>query len=92
MTMRNQTSIGKRLAVIAAATFAFAGASAIVAAPADATPADCTTVLAAAGYGGLEYSLACTLGGTNYTLCDTTLTLLSIPPALADFACRLAAA
>ncbi|MEU7822712.1 hypothetical protein [Catellatospora sp. NPDC049111] len=84
--------IGKRLAVIGAATVAFAGASAITASPAHATPGDCSAFLAAAGYGGLEYGLACTLGDLSYTLCTTKLTLLSVPPATADVACRLAAA
>lgn len=89
--MRNKPSIGKRIAVITAASLAFFGASAIAAAPAQAAPPDCVAFLAAAGFGGVEYSAACTLGGLNYTLCNTTLTLLSVPPATADVACRLAA-
>ncbi|MEV4417343.1 hypothetical protein [Catellatospora sp. NPDC049609] len=90
--MRNRSGIAKRIAVIGAAVVAFAGASAIAATPAHATPADCTTALAAAGYGGVEYSLACTLGDISYTLCSLELSLLSVPPVTADVACRLAAA
>jgi hypothetical protein len=89
--MRNKPSIGKRVAVITAASLAFFGASAIAAAPAQAAPPDCVALLALAGYSGVEYSLACTLGGLNYTLCNTTLTLLSVPPLVADVSCRAAA-
>lgn len=89
--MRNRSGIVKRLAVIGAATLAFAGASAIAATPAHATPGDCSAYLAAQGFGGLEFGLACTLGDISYTVCTTQLTLLSVPPATADVACRLAA-
>jgi hypothetical protein len=90
--MRNRHKLFKRLAVVAAATLAMAGASLIAASPAQATPADCTAILAAAGYGGVEYSLACTLGDISYTLCSTQLSLLSVPPLTADLACRAAGA
>ncbi|BCJ71601.1 hypothetical protein ACFQY4_00985 [Catellatospora bangladeshensis] len=90
--MRNRSGIAKRIAVIGAAVVAFAGASAIAATPAHATPGDCSAYLAAQGFGGLEHGLACTLGDISYTLCTTQLTLLAVPPATADVACRLAAA
>jgi hypothetical protein len=90
--MRNRHKLAKRFAVVTAATLAMAGASLIAASPAQATPGDCTAFLAAAGYGGLEYSLACTLGDISYTVCVTELSLLSVPPLTADVACRLAAA
>jgi hypothetical protein len=89
--MRTKPGIGKRVAVITAASLAFFGASAIAAAPAQAAPPDCVAYLALAGYGGVEYSAACTLGGLSYILCHTTLILLGVPPAIADTACRLAA-
>ncbi|MEV0455677.1 hypothetical protein [Catellatospora methionotrophica] len=82
--------IGKRLAVIGAATIAFAGASAVSASPAHAAPSDCAGYLAGQGYSGIEYGLACTLGSLIPTLCTTKLTLLAVPSATADAACRLA--
>ncbi|MFD5494039.1 hypothetical protein ACFYY3_04745 [Streptomyces sp. NPDC001812] len=85
-----------RIAGVAVATMAAAGAFVVAAPSASATPSDCTSYLASKGYSSTDTNLACTVGGSglpaDQLLCRVLLmNVSSVPPAIADTACRKAA-
>ncbi|MFJ4467721.1 hypothetical protein ACIP2X_09650 [Streptomyces sp. NPDC089424] len=86
-----------RLAAAAVAAVAIGGMTVVAAPAAQATPSDCTAYLAALGFSSTDTNLACTVGGSGLPadrlLCRVLLmNVSSVPPLIADNACRLAAA
>lgn len=90
-SMINRIRTGRRLAVLATATFAFMGASMSIAAPAHANTAACIDYLSSMGYVGSDYETYCGYGELSENICRGWLDSTGIPWWIVDEACRRAA-